>query len=107
MRKIVMKYILYGSVEKSLLAVVQNLASALQVEFRKRASSYKGGVYYLASDGGSAKVIVQTNFVDDDGYFTEQDFKNYPTLIYFDEIGDESPIGIYGGLDLLRVGEVS
>ena len=63
-------------------------------------SSYRGGDYYR-TEVGDADVILQINFVDDDGQRAEPDFQTHDLLLYLDgDAGDvdrlESKLSVSG-----------
>ncbi|RZD71844.1 hypothetical protein C0Q57_05975 [Streptomyces albidoflavus] len=75
-------YYLYGSKSLDLQAARDNLAASLGISFSCRESDFKGGEYYLARRQGFEKLTIEANWMDEDGEFVEQDFPDFPVLVY-------------------------
>ncbi|WP_307070537.1 hypothetical protein [Streptomyces sp. B3I8] len=84
------------------------LSASLGIRFDTRESGFKGGEYYLARVGGSGKVTIEANWVDDEGYLAEPDFPNHSTLVYATDLDARmlSALENAAGLPCLRVEHV-
>ena len=60
----------------------ESVASALNVVFERRDSSYRGGEYFRCATARGDEFILQTNYHESSGDWAEDAFKQHPTLLY-------------------------
>lgn len=64
------------------------IESALNVKLNAHESDYHGGEYYRGEYAG-INLVLQENFVEDDGERTEAEFPNVKLLLYVDGLENE------------------
>ncbi len=84
------RYWLLGST-LDVAATGRRLAEVLMIDLRMHSSDDRGGDYMRGSGSGVEEVIVQENFRDDEGYLVEEDYPDFPTLIYITQPQNGGP----------------
>lgn len=77
------KSLLLGVAALNLNAVKSGVESSLDLSLMEHDSEYHGGVYFRGYCDG-VSLVVQTNFVEDDGETTEAEFPDAAYLIYLE-----------------------
>ncbi|MEW8229310.1 MAG: hypothetical protein AB2745_03225 [Candidatus Thiodiazotropha endolucinida] len=72
---------LYGFYGMNLGLVHSQVEEALGICLEARESGYYGGDYYLLK-GDDISLVLQENFVEDDGELTEDDYPDASILLY-------------------------
>ncbi|WP_141758744.1 hypothetical protein [Duganella sp. HH105] len=75
------KEYLFSSNKSSLIEAKVHLEAVLGILFSAHSSDYHGGDYFKISTM-DFNVVLQENFVEDDGGTTEADFPDVPLLLY-------------------------
>jgi hypothetical protein len=98
------RFDLYGWPSMALEAAAETIERALGISTQLHDSSYRGGTYYRGADDGVEELILQTNFVDHDGYFAEADHPEHGVLVYVTDPSAEvaAKLQHVSGLKLLR-----
>lgn len=99
-------YDLYGSRSLSLLSARGHAEEALGISLEERDSSYQGGTYYIWGSSDSEHIVLKVNVDPFDGDPVEQNFPDYPILLYINATGRSSDIAEAarkdGNFELLR-----
>jgi hypothetical protein len=85
-------YDLYGARGLSLQSARNYVESVLGVVLQERESSYQGGTYYIWGRSGSENIVLKINVDPFDGDPVEQDFSDYPILLYINATERSSDI---------------
>jgi hypothetical protein len=101
------QFYLLGS-HDDVAAVGRRLRHVLGVDLDERESGYLGGAYLRGSGIGFEEVIVQANFLYEEGYLAEADFAGYQTLTYVTRAVESGPLPDMDdfGIHVLRVEEL-
>lgn len=83
---------IYGSEEHDLEKVKSVIEDNLQIIFVAHNSSYRGGDYYRSGELNNEHFILQRNLDLIDNEPAEQDFLNYPIILYVEETGRSQEI---------------
>lgn len=75
-------YDLYGVVGLSLLLAKERVEEMLGVFLEERESSYQGGIYYAWGRSDSEHYVLRVNVDPFDEGPVEQDFPEFPVLLY-------------------------
>lgn len=84
-----MKSNLFGAVAQELDIARAAVENALGVVMERHESEYRGGDYFLLEKEG-AKLVLQANFMEDDGEVTEAEYPDAGVLLYMD--GESSAV---------------
>ncbi|MGQ0520791.1 MAG: hypothetical protein ACT4PX_06550 [Actinomycetota bacterium] len=97
------RFELYGWRDVTLRKASELLSAAIGARFELHSSDYLGGDYFRGTGPDGARITVQPNVADDEGYLIEQDFPEHRTLVYLsdDEDGPGWSLDL-DGLELLR-----
>lgn len=82
------RFELYGWRQMPLDAAQQLVGDALGIDFTLHSSSYVGE-YYLSKDATGRRISIQENRQDDEGYYIEEDHREFTTLVYVSHSTDE------------------
>lgn len=85
-------YDLYGVVELSLLSAKEHVEEMLGVSLEERESSYQGGIYYVWGRSDSEHYVLKVNVDPFDEEPVEQDFSDFPVLLYINATERSSSI---------------
>lgn len=98
---------LYGWRAGALEEIAQRTGQALGVTFELHDSDYWGGDYFLWR-GEGAKLTIQRNFRDDEGYLVEEAFASHPVISFATRLGDDRRRSLQAvpGVELLRSTEL-
>ncbi|MFG1906096.1 hypothetical protein [Kribbella sp. NPDC048928] len=101
------RFWLWGS-RQDMPTVAQRLMVGSGAHFVEHDSYYRGVYLRGRWPGIDDEVIVQSNLEDDEGYFAEDEFREYVTLCYVTQELDAEPLPDLGevGIDVLRVEEL-
>lgn len=80
---------LFGAAAQELDAARAAVENALGAVMEMHESEYRGGDYFLLEKEG-AKLVLQTNFTEDDGEVTEAEYPDAGVLLYVD--GESSAV---------------
>ncbi len=98
------RFDLFGWTDSSVDDIAFQVQQILSIEFRLHNSYFVGGDYYAWRDGDISELTLQENYVDEEGYFTEDAYQSFSTLLYASGFDTESltRIGSLPGAVLLR-----
>ncbi|MDT4837941.1 hypothetical protein [Phytopseudomonas flavescens] len=85
-------YDLYGGRELSLLLAKEHVEEMLGVSLEERESSYQGGIYYVWGRNDSEHYVLKVNVDPFDEEPVEQDFPDFPVLLYINATERSSSI---------------
>ena len=83
------RFDLFGTKEQTLTETADAVARAIGVSFELHESGYLGGEYFRSLGLEGEEVLVQANAEDEEGYLTEPDFADFPTLVYVNRGSEE------------------
>ncbi|WP_083196199.1 hypothetical protein [Pseudomonas sp. AU12215] len=75
-------YDLYGAKALSLLLAREHIEEMFGVSLDERNSTYQGGTYYMLGSNDSENFILKLNLDPFDDEPVEQNFPDYPVLLY-------------------------
>ncbi len=78
------RFDLYGACGGSLEEVRLRVQHGLDRDFVLHESGYRGGEYFRAA-GPPEEVLLQTNAPDEEGYYPEPEFREWPILVYIND----------------------
>ena len=78
-------YELYGTAIASLERARSVVEEAVQIRLEPHESGYRCGNYYRFGDVGDEHFILQLNFDEIDGEWTEPEHTEYPLILYVNE----------------------
>ena len=81
-------YDLYGFVQDDLEQVRTELEATLGINFAPHDSMYRGGLYYRYDQSRSESLELQNNYNPEEEAHTEEQFSEYPVLLYVNEPSD-------------------
>lgn len=81
-------YDLYGFTHTNLEQVRTQLESILNFQLAPHDSIYRGGLYYRNDTSSSASFELQNNYNPEEEAYTEEQFSEYPLLLYVNEPKD-------------------
>lgn len=81
-------YDLYGFLQRDLEQVRTELEAALGIHFAPHDSMYRGGLYYRHDRSCSESFELQNNYNPEEEAYTEEQFAEYPILLYVNEASD-------------------
>ncbi len=83
-------YDLYGYIIDSSIETARDLVEhCLNIKLQGHESLFYGGEYYRHSDIGKEHFILQKNYDSSEHEWMEEDYKEYPILLYVNEINRE------------------
>lgn len=85
-------YILFGVRDASIGQARAEIESALGFCFEERESSYQAGLYYIFGAKGSEQFVLKQNLDPFDGEPAEQDFPEYPLILYINSTNRPSEL---------------
>ncbi|MDD0967807.1 MULTISPECIES: hypothetical protein [Pseudomonas] len=80
-------YDLYGVKNLSVSAARSKVEESLELSLDRRESGYHGGEYYFFGNKESEHLTLKNNIDPFDGEAVEQEFPEYPVLLYVDSTG--------------------
>lgn len=87
-------YDLYGVKNLSVSAARLKVDESLKLSLERRESSYHGGEYYFFGNRESEHLTLKNNIDPIDGEAVEQEFPEYPVLLYVDSTGRAEEIAV-------------
>lgn len=85
-------YDLYGAKTLTLLLAREHIEGILGVSLDERNSTYQGGVYYMLGSNESENFILKVNLDPFDDEPVEQNFPDYPVLLYINATARSSDV---------------
>lgn len=85
-------YYVYGFAHNDLEQVRSDVERALGVQLAPHDSMYRGGLYYRQGNSGAENLILQYNYNPEEGEYTEEQYPEYPILLYVNQPRDPSSI---------------
>jgi hypothetical protein len=85
---------LYGINAPTLEVSHAEIVSLTHLEFKLHESSFRAGDYYLHKGDKFKEVIIQKNFDEMNDEWFEDEFKEYPFIIYWNFSSPESAVTI-------------
>ncbi|MFE0379108.1 hypothetical protein ACFW1M_26780 [Streptomyces inhibens] len=79
-------------------------SGALEVEFKSKESSFRGGEYFSHRGSGRLEITIESNFANDKGILSAPEFPLHSTLIFVSYATSEVErrMNAQDGIDLLR-----
>lgn len=81
-------YDVYGFIQDDLDQVRSGVESMLEIQFAAHDSMYRGGLYYRLGNPGTENFVLQKNYNSDEQEYTEEQFSEYPLLLYVNQPQD-------------------
>lgn len=85
-------YDLYGTRDLTLLSAKNYVEETFGISLEERDSLYYGGIYYVWSGENSESFILKVNLDPFDDEPVEQNFPDYPVLLYIDATARSSSL---------------